>query len=189
VQPFRGSLRPCEDHDTDAAETSRSWSRTSQGPRRCPCFASPASFSPVVPGCSTAPRHHCLVVTSGVPMSTTTTPSPCCGPGLRVEAEPRLVSSLFVCCPMPARAAAQTRRRLRAGHRAEPVDSCRCRCLPQRARSFLCIVLTLFRRTHAELRFAVRTHTAALPSFGMHLHVHPRGRTPLLSQSNPCLHT
>jgi hypothetical protein len=38
-------------------------------------------------------------------------------------------------CVMPAvphRAAAQTRRRLRAGHRAEPVV-CRCRCLPQRA--------------------------------------------------------
>jgi hypothetical protein len=32
-----------------------------------------------------------------------------------------LVSSLLVCCPLPAHAAAQTCRRLRAGHRAEPV--------------------------------------------------------------------
>jgi hypothetical protein len=43
-----------------------------------------------------------------------TIPSPCCGPGLRVEAGPSLVSSLFACCPLPARAAAQTRHRLRA---------------------------------------------------------------------------
>jgi hypothetical protein len=48
-------------------------------------------------------------------------PRPCCGPGLRAEAGPSLVSSLFECCPLPARATAQTRRCLRAGHRAEPV--------------------------------------------------------------------
>jgi hypothetical protein len=48
-------------------------------------------------------------------------PRPCCGPGLRAEAGPSLVSSLFESCPLPARAAAQTHRRLRAGHRAEPV--------------------------------------------------------------------
>jgi hypothetical protein len=81
-------------------------------------------------------------------------------------------------CMLPVvthRAAAQTRRRLRAGHRAEPVNSCRCRCLPQRARSLLCIVLILSRRAHTEFRLAVGTHTVALPSFGTHSHVHPRG--------------
>jgi hypothetical protein len=63
---------------------------------------------------------------------------------------------------VPHRAAAQTRRRLRAGHRAEPVV-CRCRCLPQRARSLLGIVLILSRRAHAEFRLAVGTHTLSTP--------------------------
>jgi hypothetical protein len=63
---------------------------------------------------------------------------------------------------VPHRAATQTRCRLRAGHRAEPVI-CRCRCLPQRARSLLCIVLILSRRAHAEFRLAVGTHTLSTP--------------------------
>jgi hypothetical protein len=63
---------------------------------------------------------------------------------------------------VPHRAAAQTRRRLRAGHRAEPVV-CRCRCLPQRARSSLGIVLILSRRAHAEFWLAVGTHTLSTP--------------------------
>jgi hypothetical protein len=46
-------------------------------------------------------------------------PSPCCGPDLRAKVGPRLVSLLFACCPLPACAATQTHRHLRAGHRAE----------------------------------------------------------------------
>jgi hypothetical protein len=73
-------------------------------------------------------------------------------------------SGLAVCLmtAVPHRAAAQTRRRLRAVHRAEPVV-CRCRCLPQRARSLLCIMLILSRRAHAEFRLAVGTHTLSTP--------------------------
>jgi hypothetical protein len=52
----------------------------------------------------------------------------------------------------------------------------------------LCIVLTLFRRAHAEFRLAVGTHTAAPPSFGTHSHVHPRGWTPQFSCAT-CSHT
>jgi hypothetical protein len=77
---------------------------------------------------------------------------------------------------VPHRAAAQTRRRLRAGHRAEPVV-CRCRCLPQHARSLLYIVLILSRQAHAEFRLAVGTHTVAPPTFGTHSHVHPRAES------------
>jgi hypothetical protein len=68
-------------------------------------------------------------------------------------------------CVLPAvphRAAAQTRRRLRAGHRAEPVV-CRCRCLRQHARSLLCIVLILSRRARVEFRLAVGTYTLSTP--------------------------
>jgi hypothetical protein len=78
--------------------------------------------------------------------------------------EPRsrmsLVSLLSVCCLLPARAAAQTRRRLRAGHRAEPdalqvplpSSPCALSCLA--VVSFLCSTCV------AELRFAAGTHTA-----------------------------
>jgi hypothetical protein len=63
-------------------------------------------------------------------------------------------------CVMPAvphRAAAQTRRRLRAGHRAEPVV-CRCRCLPQRACSLALQWCRTFVPTSARRVSARRRH-------------------------------
>jgi hypothetical protein len=64
---------------------------------------------------------------------------------------------------VPHRAAAQTRRRLRAGHRAEPVV-CRCRFLPQRARSLALqwcrtFVPTSARRVPARRRHPRTEHT------------------------------
>jgi hypothetical protein len=53
-------------------------------------------------------------------------------PNLSVRA--RLVARCMLVCPLPARVTTQTRRRLRDGHRAEPV-ACRCRCRRRRVRS------------------------------------------------------
>jgi hypothetical protein len=121
-----------------------------------PCFLcsstrSASGFAATAPQPS-LPRHLSLrpVVTE-----VNTIPSPCSGPSLRAEAGPSLVSSLFVCCPLPARAAAQTRHCLRA----EPV-ACRCRCRHRRARPFALRSCRSFVSTCvAELRFAAGTHT------------------------------
>jgi hypothetical protein len=48
-----------------------------------------------IPRCSSPPPRR-RVQESKVSL----TPSPCCGPGLRAEAGPSLVSSLFECCPL-----------------------------------------------------------------------------------------
>jgi hypothetical protein len=116
-----------------------------------------------------------LPLLQAVPLLVTTSSPPC--PEREVSTEPFTLlwtrpssrgwtepCELAVCVSpaIPHRAAAQTRRRLRASHRAEPVV-CRCRCLPQRARSLLCIVLMLSRRAHAEFRLAVGTHTLSTP--------------------------
>jgi hypothetical protein len=66
-------------------------------------------------------------------------------------------------CMLPAvphRAAAQTRRRLRAGHRAEPVALQV--PLPSSPRALLCLAVESFLCSTcvAELRFAAGTHTA-----------------------------
>jgi hypothetical protein len=91
--------------------------------------------------CSTAPSSPPCSGAQGEPQP----PSPCCGPGLRVEAGPSLVSSLFECCPMPARATAQTRRRLKAGHRAEPVALQV--SLPSSPRALPCLVMVSYLRS------------------------------------------
>jgi hypothetical protein len=134
----------------------RSWrSQTCQG-RRHPCFR------------FTTPNPCILYSAFAPPSHLVTTASPSL-PGAQGELhhpllcavdpaiEPWLIEPCVLigpCAPAvvscSCRAAAQTRCHLRASHRAEPVDSCRYRCLPQRACSLLCIVLTLFRRAHAE---------------------------------------
>jgi hypothetical protein len=116
-----------------------------------------------------------LSLLQAVPLLVTTSSPPC--PEREVSTEPFTLlwtrpssrdwaepCELAVCVSpaVPHHAAAQTRRRLRVGHRAEPVV-CRCRCLPQRARSFLCIVLILSRRALAEFRLAVGIHTLSTP--------------------------
>jgi hypothetical protein len=65
---------------------------------------------------------------------------------------------------VPHRAAAQTRRRLRADHRAEPVVLQV--PLPSSPRALPCLakgVVPLIRRAHAEFRLAVDTHTLSTP--------------------------
>jgi hypothetical protein len=84
-----------------------------------------------VPRCSTAPSSLSCPGTQGEPQPPFTLLWT--RPSSRGWTEPY---GLAVCLMTAVlhRTAAQTRRRLRAGHRAEPVV-CRCRCLPQRARS------------------------------------------------------
>jgi hypothetical protein len=130
------------------------------GRRRC------GSHGPRRPA-SSAPGHSTLLVTTSSPpcpereVSTEAFTLLWTRPSSRGWTEPY---ALAVCLltAVPHRAAAQTRRRLRAGHRAEPVV-CRCRCLPQRARSLLGIMLILSRRAHAEFRLAIGTHTLSTP--------------------------
>jgi hypothetical protein len=129
----------------------KSKDRAAQEPKLLKLKAAPrrTSASPI-PSWSTAatvlhpPRralHRCLVIASGALVSTTTphhrAVDPTFEPWLNRAVRARLVARCMHVCPLPSRAGAQTRRRLRAGHRAEPVDPCRCRCLPQRARSLL----------------------------------------------------
>jgi hypothetical protein len=76
----------------------------------CPSTRSTSGFAATAPPPSLPRRPSLRPVVTEV----STIPSPCCGPNLRAEAGQSLVSSLFVCCPLPARAAAQTRHRLRA---------------------------------------------------------------------------
>jgi hypothetical protein len=83
----------------------------------------------------------------------------------------------LVVCMLPAvphRAAAQTRRRLRADHRAEPV-ACRCRCRHRRARSFAMQLCRSFVRRvspssglpPAPTGSARHRRAKALPFFGL----------------------
>jgi hypothetical protein len=80
-------------------------------------------------------------------------------------------------CMLPAvphRAAAQTRRRLRVGHRAEPV-ACRCRCRHRRARSIaLQLCRSFVRRVSPSSNLppaptgrACHRRAKALPFFGL----------------------
>jgi hypothetical protein len=81
---------------------------------------------------------------------------------------------------VPHRAAAQTRRRLRAGHRAEPV-ACRCRCRHRRARSFALLLCHSFVRRASPSSGSLLAPTRLHRRRSARTRTYTRGAEPLSS--------